>query len=215
MDDDALIARRVVSDEAQVYGAPVYLDRMGRPATASELVDHQCIVRFDGGWRPRTRWPLRAGGEVSVQAGLTTNELVTRLDAAITGMGLALLPSHLARIYVRSGQLEPVMPEWICERSLMQLVYSSKRLLLPQARAFIDFAVERSAASSVLVMTTMTAARLPTSRMDAWNLRGLQLRWKYWPLLPTVWGRVIRSLPQHCPSIVPAFSKVVGDAGVA
>lgn len=141
--DDALIARQLSAGWSSLFASPDYLDRMGRPAALRDLVDHRCILRFDDGWRPRSRWPLRAGGGVDVRAHFTTNELITRLYAALAGMGLALLPTELTDPYVESGQLEPVLVETIGERMMVQLVYSSRRFLLPQARAFIDFTVER------------------------------------------------------------------------
>lgn len=143
MTDEGLIARRVRSGESVVAASPDYLAHAGPPRTVDEIADHPCVVRFDDGWRARTHWPCRDGGVAKVQVRFATNELITRLNAALAGMGLALLPMDLAAPYIESGQLEVVLADSVAEPLTVQLVYSSRRLLLPQARAFIDYTVER------------------------------------------------------------------------
>ncbi|MEM9488836.1 MAG: LysR family transcriptional regulator [Myxococcota bacterium] len=143
--DESLTVRLLNAGRAVLVAAPSYVQRMGRPTSPEELAEHRCLVRFDADWRPRRYWPLVGGGRVEVNAHLATNELLLRLEAALQGQGITMLPVSLVADYVEAGQLEPVLVEAVAEPVSVNLVYSSRRLLPPQARAFIDFTVARSA----------------------------------------------------------------------
>jgi DNA-binding transcriptional LysR family regulator len=63
-------------------------------------------------------------------------------EAAVAGLGVALLPDEHCSALIRSGMLVQVLPEWTASDGIVHLVFTSKRGLLPAARAFIDHVVQ-------------------------------------------------------------------------
>ncbi|SAK52401.1 LysR family transcriptional regulator [Caballeronia temeraria] len=69
---------------------------------------------------------------------MTCVDFVSLRDAAIAGLGVALLPDHVCREQVASGELVHVFPEWKTESGIVHLVFTTRRGLPPVVRAFID-----------------------------------------------------------------------------
>jgi DNA-binding transcriptional LysR family regulator len=59
-------------------------------------------------------------------------------DAAMAGLGVALLPDHSCRSELASGSLIHVFPQWQTREGIVHLVFTTRRGLPPVVRAFID-----------------------------------------------------------------------------
>lgn len=139
--DPGLIARRLWADRLSVAASPGWLDRRGRPDAPADLAGCPGVVGFAEGGRPRSTWPLRGGGAIDVAGHFVSNDLSLRLQAALAGLGPALLPDPLTAPYRATGQLERVLPEQVGATTAVTLVYVERAFLLPQVRAFIDHTV--------------------------------------------------------------------------
>jgi len=60
-------------------------------------------------------------------------------QAAIEGIGVALLPQLICATELREGKLERALPEWGCTPSEIQATFPTRRGMLPAVRALIDF----------------------------------------------------------------------------
>jgi DNA-binding transcriptional LysR family regulator len=91
IDDEDLIARRLGLAGWSLYASSRYLRHHPAPADPRELAGHKVIAYgADLASLPAAQWlESHAGPSASV---LRTNEIATMLDAAISGVGLALLP---------------------------------------------------------------------------------------------------------------------------
>ena len=158
LNDSTLVARKLADMSRLICASPDYLARAGRPRTPADLAAHNCLTFRSNVsneiWRASTRaWRLRSPtGEVlnvSVSGSLQTNNADVLLTAALDGLGLILVPDWTACRYVKSGQLEVVLPEFragISEAEpAIYAVYPSSRFLSPKVRAFIDFFVDELA----------------------------------------------------------------------
>jgi DNA-binding transcriptional LysR family regulator len=124
--------------------APAYLDRRGRPAHPSELLDHACLRgRFASGAMPP--WEFERDGEVVrlepsgpllVQIGGAVDLIV---DAACAGLGVVHLYDEWLRRHLASGELEPVLQEWWRPFPGPYLYYPGRRFVPAPLRAFVDF----------------------------------------------------------------------------
>lgn len=63
-------------------------------------------------------------------------------SAAMQGVGVALLPEHVARPYLLSNALVQVLPDWCSPIGMVQIVFPTRKGLLPAVRALIDFLAE-------------------------------------------------------------------------
>ena len=124
--------------------APAHLDRYGRPGHPRDLLDHPCILgRFASG-RLTSPWEFERDGAVvrieprarlTVGVGGATD---LGIAAAVAGAGVVHLFEDWLRPYLASGALEPILPAWWQPFSGPFLYHSSRRLMPPPLRAFID-----------------------------------------------------------------------------
>jgi DNA-binding transcriptional LysR family regulator len=59
-------------------------------------------------------------------------------NAAIDGLGVAILPDHVCREALRTGQLVRILPAWRGLQGIVHLVFTTRRGLPPAVRALID-----------------------------------------------------------------------------
>ena len=79
-----------------------------------------------------------------VNARLDVNDPMVRLDAALAGVGVALLPLWIVRPYEKRGKLRRLLPEWqAVTTTRIHVLYPSRRSLTPKSRAFMTFLEKR------------------------------------------------------------------------
>jgi DNA-binding transcriptional LysR family regulator len=141
--DASLVARRIGSTTAIVVASESYLTAHGEPAHPSELSAHSCIV-FTRTATPET-WNF-SGAEgplsVPVHGRLRTNGIEAVLEAAIAGVGIALVPTWMMRDATHNSRLRTILQAWKPRRRAISVVYPSRRFLAPRTRAVIDFLVD-------------------------------------------------------------------------
>ncbi|TDM09456.1 MAG: LysR family transcriptional regulator [Ideonella sp. MAG2] len=140
--DSSLAARRLGDVHYGLYAAKAYLKAHGHPASPANLSEHPLLV-FSGR-QPLSHWTLSRGADTQ-EVPLTptlraTNSFVVR-DAALNGLGIALLPRLIADPALAQGLLVGVLPEWTPPSMPIHAVFASARYLAPKVRAFIDLAV--------------------------------------------------------------------------
>lgn len=64
--------------------------------------------------------------------------MVTVRDAAIDGLGVAILPDHVCIEALEAGRLVRVLPDWRGLQGIVHLVFTTRRGLPPAVRALID-----------------------------------------------------------------------------
>jgi DNA-binding transcriptional LysR family regulator len=125
-----------------VVASPGYLAAHGTPAVPEELRGHQCIV--DTNLQGQANWRfVDRGATVSVHVNgqVRVNSPLSARDAALAGLGLALLPGYLADPMIASGALVRVLEGYIQTGSSLQAVYPHRRHLAGKVRALIDHLV--------------------------------------------------------------------------
>ncbi|MDB4992744.1 MAG: LysR family transcriptional regulator, partial [Myxococcaceae bacterium] len=136
--EPGLVARTLARSSAVAVAAPAYLTAHGTPKKARDLRAHQCLVGFMRDGLPQTHWPKAGGGKISVEGSLIANDITLLMDAALRGLGIAVLPTLLVGTLIERGELVRVLPDVIQAESRVTIVYQEKELLPPQVRAFID-----------------------------------------------------------------------------
>lgn len=113
-----MVAVRVGPDwRMVVVGSPDYFARSGVPKTPHELQNHNCINMRLPTLGGLYAWEFSRDGQqlrVRVEGQLTFNNLSSRIEAAMAGMGLALVPEDTVETAVSEGKLVKVLEEW-CE----------------------------------------------------------------------------------------------------
>lgn len=165
--DPNLIARKLSVCRSIICAAPAYLRRQGVPRQVEELALHNCLTHSYVGkslWEfdlkqkmPRRK---REGGHgeahrsVAVSGNISANEALVLLHAALSGAGIAQLPSYVVAPYIASGQLVALLTEY--EPVVLDIygLYASRKHMPLSLRTMLDFLAE-------------TFSRKPTSGSDA------------------------------------------------
>jgi len=69
---------------------------------------------------------------------MTCVDFATVREAAINGLGIALLPEHTCRQSIERNQLVHVFPDWSADMGIVHMVFTTRRGLPPAVRLFID-----------------------------------------------------------------------------
>jgi DNA-binding transcriptional LysR family regulator len=148
------VARRLACSEFIACAAPAYLKRRGRPRHPSDLAQHDAVLPATSAVRRELtlyRTPgtgaadgRSAGDAVTIplpSVALSTSHIDTILAAAITGLGVAGLPSFVAADALRNGTLERVLPQWRGVTLTLYAAMPSRKHVPARTRVFIDFLV--------------------------------------------------------------------------
>ena len=138
-----LVAKTLGSAKRIMVASPTLLDRVGRPDTLNALsgLPTLCLPAdmHDG----FGRWLLHNGVHeerlMPHLPCLISDDLSMQLDAALNGLGIAMLPEPIVVGWVRSGALEVVMPSWAGPPHLIHLLYPKPKGMLPSVRSVIDY----------------------------------------------------------------------------
>jgi len=107
LSDSSLIARKIAPINHMVYASPELLARVGTPKSGEDLRGLPCII--DTNIPNHSSWRfVEAGNPISVHVSgpARVNSPVASMQAAVAGLGFAVLPEHLAMPHVAAG--EPV-----------------------------------------------------------------------------------------------------------
>ncbi|MBV8683926.1 MAG: LysR family transcriptional regulator, partial [Caulobacteraceae bacterium] len=145
LDTDADLQVRILGRPAiMLVASPEFIREHGEPTTPDEVVKFPTISLTD---QPGLdRWTLLndAGEETVIvhEPRLSASTFPILRQAAVDGLGLALIPEYGCRELVDSGRLVHVLPEWNWPAGILHMVFTSRRGLLPSVRAVIDFAAQ-------------------------------------------------------------------------
>lgn len=137
-----MVAVRVGPDmRMAIVGSPDYFTANGTPQTPHDLQNHKCInmrLPTAGGL---FHWEFEKEGKpfrVRVEGQLTFNLLSERIDAAISGFGIACVPEDVIEPFVKSGELIQVLKIWCPSFPGYYLYYPSRRQHPPAFALLID-----------------------------------------------------------------------------
>jgi DNA-binding transcriptional LysR family regulator len=143
MQDSSLIARKIADMQIVMAGSPSLLAKTGVPKHPEDLRSLPCIV--DTNLQGQANWRFIEGGKtvsVPVSGPVRVNSPLAARQAAIMGLGFAAMPSYLADPKVVSGELVPVLTDFMPTGQTLQAVYPHRRHLAGKVRALIDHLVD-------------------------------------------------------------------------
>ncbi len=147
------VARRLARSEVVTCASPDYLDRCGRPQHPRDLEQHDALVPpiselqrgltfvhaalgdDDGAAETHTVVPAR-------RARLSSSHIDTMYAAALSGLGIAGLPSFVIEDALLENALERVLPEWRLFSTTLWVAMPSRKHVPARTRVFVDFLLE-------------------------------------------------------------------------
>lgn len=142
--DPDLQLRTIAQAGLMLVASPALIAAHGEPAVPTELPNFPTLGHGD---RPGLdRWTLvnAAGEETLVQhePRLSSSAFPILREAALQGVGVAMLPEWSCREPLADGRLVRLLPDWAARQGILHLVFSAGRGRLPGVRAVIEFAAE-------------------------------------------------------------------------
>jgi DNA-binding transcriptional LysR family regulator len=129
-----------------VCATPEYWRRYGKPQTPHDLVRHNCLVyTYLNGQNEWCFTGQDAEIRVPISGKLQGNNENALWQAALGGLGVALLPTFIVGEDLQSGALEVALSEHTVPTAAVYAVYLPNRHLSAKVRTLIDFFVERFA----------------------------------------------------------------------
>jgi DNA-binding transcriptional LysR family regulator len=128
-----------------MIGSPGYFQKFGRPQKIDDLNDHK-LLHYSNQANGNVWKVIAPSGEkrqVRTAGWLTVNDGQSLLNAAVSGLGIAYLPSFLFADAKRQGLVEEAIPGLPVEILGIYAVYPPGRFTQPKVRAFIDFLARR------------------------------------------------------------------------
>uniref|UniRef100_UPI0038CFAEA8 LysR family transcriptional regulator n=1 Tax=Belnapia arida TaxID=2804533 RepID=UPI0038CFAEA8 len=141
-----VVARALAPAHIIAVASPGYMAGRVRPADPAGLRSLEGVVMR----APRTgrirRWTMRdaAGQEMPVllPESVVVNDPVAMREAALLGLGAAMLAVPDALPALESGQLIRLVPRWYADAGAISLYYASRTLVPRKTRVFVDWVTD-------------------------------------------------------------------------
>jgi DNA-binding transcriptional LysR family regulator len=134
-----LRARKLGTRRHYVVGAPSYLKSFGEPETINDLEAHRCFTGTVKQWR----FEVEGRSETfRPEFYLHCNNGLALRDAAIKGLGLAMLPDYYVTEALETGQLKEVLGQFRQEDDGIWALYPENRQVIPKVRVLLDYLLE-------------------------------------------------------------------------
>ncbi|WP_176038899.1 LysR family transcriptional regulator [Burkholderia multivorans] len=142
LDSEAgLIVRKLGVSRRILVAAPDYLQRRPPISSPHDLRHEQLVTLAEDG--AATEWILmREGGEqrvIEFTPRFAATDFGLLNQAALAGLGIALVTEAIGGPFIESGRLTHVLPDWHASETVVHVAFTSRRGLLPATRALIDF----------------------------------------------------------------------------
>ncbi|MBD2034074.1 LysR family transcriptional regulator [Leptolyngbya sp. FACHB-321] len=145
----SLIVHPLAAAPRVLCAAPNYLKAHGTPTYPEELRHHSCL--HYGQLVVEHQWTLiGAEGEqtIAVKGVLCSNNGEVLRDAAVQGLGIALLPIFIVKQELQHGVLRMVLPNYHPPELSISVIYPVNRHLSTKVSLLVDFLQERFGAMS-------------------------------------------------------------------
>jgi DNA-binding transcriptional LysR family regulator len=137
-----LVAKTLGNSQRVMVVTPAFLARYGRPEKPADLPKFDTVASTDDIIDGGARWNLtkvdNRTQHIELKPRLVTSDLRVRLQAALYGIGIALLPEQVVAAPLKERLVERVLSEWSGAKNILHLVYPTPRGMLPSVRSLID-----------------------------------------------------------------------------
>lgn len=146
--DSSLIARTLYKDRLVTCASPSYLEQYGVPRTLSDLDNgHKIVGYFSAAtgeaWALRFR--NRSGDKQVTTFDISANDSAALISMLVHGMGIGQTHASVARRFIESGELIPVLTDLTNTHFPVSIIYPPTKQLNARLRIFIDWMIERFA----------------------------------------------------------------------
>jgi DNA-binding transcriptional LysR family regulator len=141
-----IISRALAPAHVIAVSSPAYLAKQTAPHDPADLATHRGIVMRSLHTGRLRRWTLRNadGREMpgTLPETMIVNDPAAMREAALLGLGIALVALVDVLPHLDRGDLVRVLPRWYADAGSISVYYASRTLLPARTRAFVDFVAD-------------------------------------------------------------------------
>jgi DNA-binding transcriptional LysR family regulator len=138
VENSRLVAWKLAPSRRLLVASPAYLKRCGKPESLDELKDHRAIYYINRGAADWRFLDSRADEFVRPVAALRVNNGDMMRDAALAGLGLALLPTFIVGEELKAGALVAVDVGRTVEQEYIYVAHPEGRLASTKLRELVN-----------------------------------------------------------------------------
>jgi DNA-binding transcriptional LysR family regulator len=141
-----VVARTLAPAHIVAVASPAYMAGRRKPTDPTKLALLDGIVMRSLGTGRIHHWTMRnAAGEkrpAPLKEGIVVNDPGAMREAALLGLGVAMLVTADALPALENGSLVRLAPRWFADAGAISLYYASRKLLPAKTKAFVDWVVQ-------------------------------------------------------------------------
>lgn len=142
LNDSSLIAKKIGVSYFAPFATAAYLKNHGTPLHPKDLRTHHCLQFSPLG---KEQWELvnknKSKVSVALSGKIIIDDLNTIKELALSGEGIALLPTFICGPEIKKHKLVRVLPEWRSDVRPLHFVYPPHRFAVPKLQAFMGIAM--------------------------------------------------------------------------
>ncbi|MGJ5020140.1 LysR family transcriptional regulator [Bradyrhizobium oligotrophicum] len=145
LSSSSLVARRVGTVKRLLVAAPSLLARHRPPRLPNDLRQLPCVTYSR--LSPKNEWSFESETGrhvVGIAPSLTCDDADIMTQAALEGLGAAVLPDWCAVCHIASGKLVHLLPDYDVPSLPLHVVYPDPQWMSHRARLFRDLIIERA-----------------------------------------------------------------------
>jgi DNA-binding transcriptional LysR family regulator len=142
LEDSGLIARKLCDFASHCFVSPALLEKHGPIRSPQDLVNIPCIIDTNSRYYNNWRFKAPSGNgyqSVSVSGPIEVNSPIASTQAALAGLGVALIPDFVAKPKSACGELVMILEDFMPEGGGIYAIYPHRRYLPAKVRRFVDF----------------------------------------------------------------------------
>jgi DNA-binding transcriptional LysR family regulator len=142
--DSSMMVRRLCPSRAVLVASQGYVDSHGLPDHPMALKEHPCLVYSNQPYGLEWRLKSITGERLTVRLGdsrLRANNGDILRQAALQGVGVAILPTFFVGEDLRHGRLVRICPDWEGLGGQVSLLWPHARFTPAKVRVFVDYMV--------------------------------------------------------------------------
>ncbi|GAB2830473.1 LysR family transcriptional regulator [Comamonas piscis] len=140
--DGGMVVKTLGTAPRILVASPAFVEANGAPSCLEDLSGYEVVGQLSDQTDGSIVWRLSdSDGKtfgVKPSCRLLSSDLRVLHQAALHGIGIALMPQPIVNEALHSRALVQVLPEWTASEHVLQLVYPPPRGMLPSVRSLID-----------------------------------------------------------------------------
>lgn len=140
LEDSSFIAKKITSIQLHLVASPEYLKNHGVPSSPENLNTGHVKLQYNDS--PET-WQFSHENKniyIKLNSVMNSNNGDFLIQACLAGKGLKMTPDFLAYKYLKTGQLEKVLPDYLPKNEIgAYAIYPQTRHLSRRVRSLVDF----------------------------------------------------------------------------